>query len=62
MPSDPRVAKALEALRQPTAEFRAAVQGALVQAESLPSPHSPRIPRRARPARPASWDSSEPGG
>jgi hypothetical protein len=35
MPSDPRVAKALEALRQPTAEFRAAVQGALVQAESL---------------------------
>ena len=35
MPSDPRVALALAALKQPTAEFRAAVQGALVQAESL---------------------------
>lgn len=35
MPSDPRVALALLALKQPTAEFQAAVQGALVQAESL---------------------------
>ena len=35
MPSDPRVAMALAALKQPTAEFRSAVQGALVQAESL---------------------------
>lgn len=32
MPSDPRIAQALAALAQPTAEFRAAVEGALTQA------------------------------
>jgi hypothetical protein len=35
MPSDPRVNIALDALRQSTAEFRAALQGALAQVESL---------------------------
>lgn len=35
MPSDPRVAQALAALAQPIAEFRAAVQGALAQAEAF---------------------------
>ena len=35
MPSDPRVAIALEALKQPTSEFRSAVQAALTQVESL---------------------------
>lgn len=34
MPSDPRVAAALAALNQPIAEFRAAVQGALAQADA----------------------------
>lgn len=34
MPSDPRVAAALAALKQPIAEFRAAVQGALAQADA----------------------------
>ncbi|MBM5813093.1 MAG: hypothetical protein FJ191_14240 [Gammaproteobacteria bacterium] len=35
MPSDPRITQALAALAQPIAEFRAAVQGALVQAEGF---------------------------
>lgn len=35
MPSDPRVAQALAALAQPIAEFRAAVQGALAQADAF---------------------------
>lgn len=35
MPSDPRVSKALAALAQPIAEFRAAVNGALAQAEAF---------------------------
>ncbi len=35
MPSDPRIALALGALKQSTSEFRAAVHNALVQAESL---------------------------
>ncbi len=35
MPSDPRVAQALKALAQPIAEFRAAVQGALAQADAF---------------------------
>jgi len=35
MPSDPRVAQALKALGQPIAEFRAAVQGALAQADAF---------------------------
>jgi len=35
MPSDPRIALALGALKQSTAEFRSAVQGALAQAESF---------------------------
>jgi hypothetical protein len=35
MPSDPRVAQALAALQQPIAEFRAAVQGALAQADAF---------------------------
>ncbi len=35
MPSDPRVAAALAALKQPIAEFRAAVQGALAQADAF---------------------------
>ncbi|MBI2406903.1 MAG: hypothetical protein HYV19_01190 [Gemmatimonadetes bacterium] len=35
MPSDPRVAQALSALAQPIAEFRAAVQGALAQADAF---------------------------
>jgi hypothetical protein len=35
MPSDPRVSQALAALAQPIAEFRAAVQGALAQAEGF---------------------------
>ncbi len=35
MPSDPRVTKALAALAQPIAEFRAAVQGALAQADDF---------------------------
>lgn len=35
MPSDPRTALALGALRQSTAEFRSAVEGALAQAESF---------------------------
>ena len=35
MPSDPRVAQALTALAQPIAEFRAAVQGALAQADAF---------------------------
>jgi hypothetical protein len=34
MPSDQRVAAALAALNQPIAEFRAAVQGALAQADA----------------------------
>ena len=47
MPSDPRVAMALAALKQPTAEFRAAVQGALVQAESLLEAQSSSVEARA---------------
>lgn len=47
MPSDPRVAVALAALKQPTAEFRAAVQGALVQAESLLAAQSSSVEARA---------------
>jgi hypothetical protein len=35
MPSDPRVAAALAALQQPIAEFRAAVQAALAQADAF---------------------------
>ena len=35
MPSDPRVAAALAALKQPIAEFRAAVQAALAQADAF---------------------------
>jgi len=35
MPSDPRVAQALAALAQPIAEFRAAVQAALAQADAF---------------------------
>lgn len=35
MPSDPRIALALGALKQSTAEFRSSVQGALAQAESF---------------------------
>ncbi|MBW7933565.1 MAG: hypothetical protein H3C62_08125 [Gemmatimonadaceae bacterium] len=35
MPSDPRVTQALAALAQPIAEFRAAVQGALAQADAF---------------------------
>ena len=34
MPSDPRVARVLEALKQQTAEFRSSAQGALAQSES----------------------------
>jgi hypothetical protein len=47
MPSDPRVAIALAALKQPTAEFRSAVQGALVQAESLLAAQSSTVEARA---------------
>ena len=35
MPSDPRTARALAALAQPIAEFRALVQGALTQADAF---------------------------
>ena len=35
MPSDPRTALALSALRQSTADFKSAVAGALAQAESF---------------------------
>jgi hypothetical protein len=39
MPSDPRVALAMDALKQSTAEFRSAVQGALTQIESMLAAH-----------------------
>lgn len=39
MPSDPRVAQALKALAEPIAEFRAAVEGALLQAAGFLDAH-----------------------
>ncbi|MDH5235071.1 MAG: hypothetical protein OEW77_08920 [Gemmatimonadota bacterium] len=51
MPSDPRVAQALDALAQPIAEFRAAVEGALNQAaEFLDAHHASPEVRAARAA------------
>lgn len=50
MPSDPRVALALAALKQPTSEFRAAVQGALAQSESFLAAQSSSPEARAEKA------------
>lgn len=47
MPSDPRTTLALGALKQSTAEFRSAVQGALAQAESFLAAQSADPPARA---------------
>ena len=47
MPSDPRVAQALAALAQPIAEFRAAVQGALAQADSFLAAQTADAPAQA---------------
>lgn len=51
MPSDPRVAIALDALKQPTAEFRSAVQAALTQVESLLAAQTTDPDARAEQAR-----------
>ena len=51
MPSDPRVAQALEALTQPIAEFRSLVQGALAQAEHYLSAQSADAEERTARAR-----------
>lgn len=47
MPSDPRVAQALAALAQPIAEFRAAVQGALAQADAFLAAQTADAPAQA---------------
>jgi len=47
MPSDPRVAQALAALAQPIAEFRAAVQGALAQADEFMAAQKADAPAQA---------------
>ena len=51
MPSDPRIAQALDALARPVAEFRATVEGALAQAAAFLDAHhaSPEV-RAARAA------------
>jgi hypothetical protein len=51
MPSDPRVALALRALQQSTAEFRSAVQAALTQVESLLAAQTASPDARAEQAR-----------